>query len=110
MTAVAHQVQDAEARVRQLRRLRDTYRKAVIDENAPSRIYTLIDHLFAHPAITAELAAEALSVTKPTARAYIDRLVQMGALEEVDRNHRKLWLAPKILELIETPLTAEDER
>lgn len=107
MKAVASQSQDAEARIRELRKLRDEYRGALSADNAPGRTYGLIEHIFAHPAITAEFAASLLNVSKPTARSYIDRLVQMGALEDLGRTYRKIWLAPRVLEIIDTPPEAQ---
>ena len=103
MKAVAWQAQDAEDRVRSLRNLRTKYRTQLHDSNAPGKILWLVDSLFAHPGVRADRAATELDVSKPTARAYIRRLEDMGALVEIGDSKKKLWVAKEILDLIDAP-------
>lgn len=105
MKAIAHQAQDAEDRVRRLRSLRTDYRTQLSDANSPARINKLIDEIFYHPAVTAERTAKICDVTKPTARSYLGKLVEIGALSESPRNYRTFWFAREIINVINAPST-----
>jgi len=61
----------------------------------------LIDGLFASPALTIAQAQELLGVTHRAASQNIDRLVQVGILEEVETPRRtRLFLARGILDVL----------
>lgn len=99
--AVAHQTRDAEERVRGLRSLRERLRSNLVNDNGPAKIYGLIDSLFEHPVISADQVAKKLAVSKPTARSYLDRLVEMGALVLMDKPYRQLWVSKPIINIID---------
>ena len=61
----------------------------------------MAEHLFAVPVTPAVQAASLLGVTRPTAHAAIDALVERGDLVEITGRERwRIYEAPRILEAV----------
>lgn len=89
---------DAVGRANRLRELRATYHQQVQSARASALLITLVDHLFAQPAVTAAGVRALLSVTPRTAQQHIDRLRDAGILSEVTGQKRnRIYLAHRII-------------
>lgn len=99
LRAAASQAADAFSRLRKLQAIRRRYRQSLVDMNAPARTLLLADKLIEFPVMTAARAAKLAGVEKPTARSYIRKLVEIGALRLIDDGYRQCWLAQEIIDL-----------
>lgn len=103
LEAVVDQSRDAIERLRRIREIRERIRATLAAENAPGRVFALVDHLIQDPAVTASETARLLEVTAPTARDYIERLVSAGFLQEsTGRSYGQVWAAIPVLDIIES--------
>ena len=101
LRAVSSQAADAVERIVRLRGLRRRYREALSEINAPAKALHLADKLLERPLVKVSAVAKRLGVSKPTARGYIHRLVEIGALRELRSNYRQRWIAPEVIQIIE---------
>lgn len=88
--------------------LQANLRNDLLDEGRPNSVVRLAEHLFSVPIVTAARAEQLLDVTRPTAQAAIDALVERGELEEVTgRERNRIYDASRIFDAvygtIETP-------
>jgi Fic family protein len=68
------------------------------------RAISLMDSLFVNPYMNVSRASDVLGVTPPTARKTIDRLVNIGLLEESPgREWGRTWLSRPILKAVSEP-------
>ncbi len=80
------------------------YRSHLQTVGQSSNLLRLVDFLFERPAISIPQARERLAVTHKAAQANVERLVAEGILREVTNLKRnRIYLAPRILEIIEAP-------
>ncbi|WP_138505842.1 Fic family protein [Nostoc sp. PA-18-2419] len=94
------QSRDAIRRFDMLLNLRTEYMELLAQSNGNIRLNRLIDHLFESPAITIPQLAEMCSISYPTARADIERLITVGILIESDIQERpKIYFASHILDI-----------
>lgn len=104
LAGVAVQSRKAVLRSNQLLTLRDHYRSHLQETSQSMNLLLLIDFLFERPAISVPQARGRLKVTNAAAQQNVERLVGEGILEEVTgRRRNRVYLAPKILEIIEAP-------
>lgn len=102
LRGVAESAKDAVERGARLGSLREDYRRRLGQSRASLSPLLLVDHLFAHPALTAADAAEALGVTRKTGQLTIDALVAAGVLREMTgRQRRRIYLAVEIARAVE---------
>jgi len=102
LSAVRHQALDAAGRAQRLQALRDDYRSRVATARSSALLGTLVDALFANPALTISGAARLLDVTPRAARLNIDKLVEAGVLTEVSGRVRyKVFVAHAIVAAVE---------
>lgn len=98
---VRRQARDAEERTVRLVELQHELRIALLDEGRPNSVVRLVEYLFSVPIITAARAEDLLGVTRPTARAAIDALVERGDLVEVTGRERgRTYEAPRIFDAV----------
>lgn len=98
LEGVTVSARDAIERAGRLMELREKYRKRL---TGSARASALLDQLFVNPYITVARAAEALSVSNPTARQAVSALQKHGMLTEVTgRKWGQLYLAKPILKII----------
>lgn len=102
LSGVAEQARDSGRRAQNLLRLRESYRLRLQQEGRSARLLSLIDRLFAWPALTVPIARDFLRVTYRSAKLNIEKLVAAGVLrEEPGRVYNRLYLAPEIIALVE---------
>ncbi|MBU0493428.1 MAG: Fic family protein [Chloroflexi bacterium] len=102
---IAVQSQDAVARAGRLLALRERYREQFQAARAAARLLQVVDLLFAQPLLTINQAAEALGVSFPTARQYVNQLAAAGLLREVTGQARnRVYQADAVLAVIAEPL------
>ena len=101
LEGVAEQSQDAIERSRLLLDLRQQYREKAQTARASALPLQLIDELFHIPALTITMARGLLDVTHVSAQRSVERLVDLGILEEVtDQQRNRLYLAREILSTV----------
>ncbi|HET8739778.1 MAG TPA: Fic family protein [Acidimicrobiia bacterium] len=108
LRGIRQQARDAEERTVRLVELQTKLRSDLLEEGRPNSVVRLAEHLFSVPIVTAARAEHLLDVTRPTAQAAIDALVERGELEETTgRERNRIYEASRILEAvygsIETP-------
>lgn len=98
LEGVAEQSQDAVERSGSLLELREQYREKAQTARASALPLLLIDELFQVPALTISMARGLLDVTPVSAQRSVDRLVDLGILEEVTGQQRnRIYVAREIL-------------
>jgi len=106
LRGVHEQAQDAIERSRRLLDLRERFHKQFHEARSSALLLKLIDHLFTAPIITISNAASVLGVTYHSAQDNIDRLIAGGVLKEITgRKRDRLYMARKILDAVERPLS-----
>jgi Fic family protein len=109
LRGVRRQARDAEERTVRLVELQHELRSELLDEGRANSVVRLAENLFSAPIITAARAEELLGVTRPTAHAAIDALVERGDLVEVTGRERgRIYEAPRIFEAVYGGVQVED--
>jgi Fic family protein len=85
---------DAIARCDELVRLRTLYHREF--DRAHARMRGVIEMLFSNPIVRIVDVQRRLSVTYPTAKTDVERLVGVGVLEELRGTYPKAFFAPRI--------------
>ena len=102
LRGVHEQGEDAVARAKRLIALHEEYRDQCHVARGSALVLKLVDRLFSSPVITVPYASRFLDVTYASARKSIAKLEALGILREVTGKRRnKIYLAEKILELVE---------
>ena len=101
LEGVAEQSHDAVERSGLLLALHQQYREKAQTARASALPLLLIDQLFQIPALTMTMARGLLDVTQVSAQRSVERLVDLGILEEVTGQQRnRLYLAREILNTV----------
>lgn len=101
LEGVAEQSIDGVERSGLLLGLREQYREKAQTARASALPLLLIDALFQVPAMTISMARTVLGVTPVSAQRSVERLVDLGILEEITgRQRNRAYLAPEIIGLI----------
>lgn len=101
LRGVRRQARDAEERTVRLVELQHELRATLLDEGRPNSVVRLAEYLFSAPIVTAARVEELLGVTRPTAHAAIDALVERGDLVEVTGRERgRIYEAPGIFDAV----------
>lgn len=110
LEGVASQAQDAIARARGLKRLREEYRERVQSEQARAAgLLQLVDFLFVRPVLTVRQVETALHLDYARANRYVGQLEAMGLLREITGQARnRVFSADTILRTIEQQLPPEE--
>lgn len=103
LSGVAQQARDALLRVRRVRDLQEQQRQALLERRESANALRLLEEIFAMPILTVSDAARLLGVTPAGARRILERLVQVGILEELGEEWPRLYMDMELLELIEAP-------
>lgn len=94
------QSKDAVRRFDKLLTLRSQYMELLDQSRGNIRLNRLIEHLFESPAITIPQLATMCGISYPTARADLERLMNVNILIESDISERpKIYFASDILEI-----------
>lgn len=109
LDGVRRQARDAEERTVRLVELQHELRTALLDEGRPNSVVRLAEYLFSVPITTAAHVADLLEVTRPTAHAAIDALVERGDLVEVTGRERgRIYEAPSIFNAVYGPVDVDE--
>lgn len=101
LRGVRRQARDSEERMVRLVELQHQLRNELLDEGRPNSVIRLAEQLFAIPVITAARVESMIGVTRPTAQAAIDALVDRGDLRETTgRARRRVYEAPAIFDAV----------
>ena len=101
LQGVRLQARDAEERTVRVVELQHQMRNDLLDEGRPNSVVRLAEQLFSVPIITAARAEDLLEVTRPTAQAAIDALVDRGDLLEITGRQRgRIYEAPDIFDAV----------
>jgi Fic family protein len=102
LTGVRDTAVRATTQARELMRIREEYRRKV--ERRPKAV-ALVDQVLKAPYMTVAEAQRLLGVTNPTARTAVQRLVEVGLLEEVGgRTWRRLYVARAVMDALRAPM------
>lgn len=94
LMAIIAVARDGLNRIDNLRQIRSNYRNQVSSERRAANLYQVIDYLFEMPAMTAPILRDRLEVSLPTARGYLNRLVEIGVLVRMSN----MYIANEILQ------------
>lgn len=101
LEGVRSQSRDAEERTVRLVELQAVVRSELHGSRASVTALRLGELLFSSPYVTAQYVREQLDVTKPTAHAAIETLMQRGWLEEVSgRSRGRLYFCRRIFDAV----------
>ncbi len=102
LNGVKLQSQDAVARANRLLDLWQDYRQKVQATRASASPLILLDSLISRPVITYGMAASLLSVTPRAARQNVDKLVELGIIEEItERRRYRVFAAREIIRILD---------
>lgn len=103
LKGISTQAQDGVERARQLHELKEQYHEQCGRHPTGVNLMKLVDLLFWIPAITIAGARDALGVTYPTAKTYVNTLVELEILEEyIPRERSSIYLATEIVRMSES--------
>lgn len=106
---VRQQARDSEERTVRLVELQHQLRNELLDEGRPNSVVRLAEQLFAIPVVTAPRVESMIGVTRPTAQAAIDALVERGDLTEITgRGRRRVDEARAIFDAVYGPVSVEE--
>lgn len=81
--------------------LQHRLRSELLDEGRPNSAVRLAEQLFASPVVTAATVENMIGVSRPTAHAAIEVLIERGDLVEITgRARRRVYRAPRIFEAV----------
>lgn len=104
------QARDSEERTVRLVELQHQLRNELLDEGRANSVIRLAEHLFSAPVVTAARVEAMIGVTRPTAHAAIDALVERGDLIEVTGRERgRVYESPRIFEAVYGSVDIEDQ-
>ena len=95
LRGVRQQARDSEERTVRLVELQHQLRNDLLDEGRPNSVVRLAEQLFAIPVVTAARVESMIGVTRPTAQAAIDALVERGDLPEITGRARDASTKPQ---------------
>jgi Fic family protein len=101
LRGVRRQARDSEERTVRLVELQHQLRNDLLDEGRPNSVVRLAEQLFSIPVVTAARVQTMIGVTRPTAHAAIDALVERGDLvETTGRERNRIYEAPAIFDAV----------
>jgi Fic family protein len=101
LRGVRQQARDSEERTVRLVELQHVLRSELLDEGRPNSVVRLAEQLFSVPVVTAARVEAMIGVTRPTAQAAIDALVEREVLvETTGRERHRVYEAPAIFDAV----------
>jgi Fic family protein len=111
LRGVTEQSIDAFEKARQLMDLRDEYHEIIRNTKRSALQIRMVDLLIEYPVLTTVFVRDHFNITYPAAQSNIDKLVKAGILKAVSAAKRhKLFIAEKVLEIINKPFVEQDSR
>lgn len=99
LEGVVQQARQTTNRCERLERLRLDFKQRVLQHKRPRRLTRIAEKLFHSPAVTIAEVAKEVQVTYPTAKADVEKLVDMKILQEIPDRHPKTYYAPEIFDI-----------
>ena len=92
----------ASSTIRDLEAMRSDFRQRISERRSSARILTIVDELFARPVTSIPKIASLLGITYPAAKSSVDRLIELGILDELtSTSNPKRFICWPIVELSE---------
>lgn len=92
----------ASSTIRELEAMRSDFRQRISERRSSARVLTIVDELFVRPVTSIPQIASLLGVTYPAAKSAVDRLVELGILEEISTtSNPKRFICWPIVDLSE---------
>ncbi len=105
LVGVRAQCQDTILRVGKLLELQATYRAALAEVRSTALATRLVDIIFERPFLTIPRVASALEVTYRSARKTVEKLVDLGMVQELEGGTRpRFFVAQDVFEIIHTDI------
>lgn len=109
LRGVRQQARDSEERTVRLVELQHQFRNELLDEGRPNSVVRLAEQLFSIPVVTAPRVESMIGVTRPTAQAAIDTLIERGDLTEITgRSRGRVYEARAIFDAVYGPVSVEE--
>lgn len=99
LLGVRHQARDAIQRCDLLREIKNRYARLLDETDGSVRLNQIVDGLFHSPYIQVVELARRLSISYPTAKADVERLVKVGILAELPNASPKTFYASEIYDV-----------
>lgn len=99
LSGVTEQAIDTAHRCERLVQLSASYKERVNTLGGSWRLQSIVESLFITPVLQISALASQYSVTYPTARADVDKLLSVGVLQEIPDSSPKAYFAPEILSI-----------
>jgi Fic family protein len=93
------QTKDTIQRCDKLLNIRDNFMQRLISAGGSVRLNKIVENIFYSPFIRIADLPEILDVTYPTAKADVDRLVEIGILSELENVVPKTFYAPEVFNM-----------
>lgn len=100
LKGVLAQARDTEQRCEKLLNLSHDFKARLTAISGSNRLSAIVDSLFDSPVLQIPSVADKYSVTYPTAKADIEKLVSLGILDEIPEYKQKTFFSPHILQTI----------
>ena len=108
LEGVHREARDALARIRRVRELQQEWRDLLQRRKESANVLRLLEELFVHPATTVSDASELLGTSDPGTRRIIGRLVDAGIVTVLGGTWPRIYVADRLLESIDRPITPTD--
>jgi Fic family protein len=106
LRAVVQQSEDAISRAKLLLNLRQVFRERMQVARRSALLMTLIDELFAVPALTIQATAKRLKITPRSAQQNIEKLQEAGIIQEMTGQKRnRVYCALEVVRVIDEAIT-----
>lgn len=100
VSGLAEEAADAAARIESFETLREQYHRQVATPRASALLPQLVDQLLIDPAITNARTMQLFGITSPSAQNLLDRLTDLGILQEVTgRPRHRIYMAQGVIDL-----------
>ena len=93
------QAKETITRCEKLRLLRERFMSQVTESRGSVRLNQIVDGIFYYPFIRIAELPNRLEISYPTAKADIDRLVDLNILRELPDTYPKTYYAPEVFEI-----------
>jgi len=102
LTGIKVQSEDAVRRVEKIEELQAKYRQKLLDNSQSTTVHSILDFLFENPYITISDVKKRLDCHYPKAKYNIEIILEMGIIEEVQREKgERLFVAKEIKEILD---------
>jgi Fic family protein len=104
LRAIQTQSLDAVRRSALLLELRENYRHRLHESGASLTAQRMVDQIFIYPAFSVQSVAKRLDIEKRTARLNVNKLCEIGILQEATgRQRNRIFVAPAVSDILDAP-------